>query len=122
MENLENTEVIYTYKYSGITHTFDCIVTGYEFDIGISIQEKDNPDHYVLCMNGPSSPIWARYKQYHIDNNLEYSEEAQLEEYNKQFEYVTTQIKSGTVLPFLTAGMIGLLYNEIDSYIYPQSL
>ncbi len=53
---LEKREVawfsIKDHKYGSYTG----IVVGCEFDIGITIVNKDNKEHNLTCLNGPSSP------------------------------------------------------------------
>lgn len=34
----------------------DGVVTGCNYDVGIVIQQKDNPNKYILCLQGPQAP------------------------------------------------------------------
>ena len=51
---------------------FDAVVVENEKSIGLTIVEKDNPDNYLVCLNGPLSPILKdrENKNQEIENYL----------------------------------------------------
>lgn len=54
--------------------SFDGIVAGCDPDVGITIVEKDNTDHYLVCAHGMSSPVLKerleKYPQFYSRANL----------------------------------------------------
>lgn len=83
--SLEGKEVTYKYP-SGNTKIG--IVTGCNRSIGITIQNRENLDNYLLCLNGPSSPIWKRKPTTKI----------RLDEYNRLFNAIINQIIEGVYI------------------------
>lgn len=59
-------------------------VVGCDPDIGITIVDKDDPNDYLLCLIGPSSPLW-------IKNNEGYCKKR----HKILFEELVDQIKKG---------------------------
>jgi len=59
------------------------IVVGYDYDIGITIVEKENPEKFLFCLHGRLSHITKQY--------LEYDDK----DYREIFELYTNYIKSG---------------------------
>lgn len=62
--DLEGKEITYINPWDGIE--CDGIVVGCDFDIGISIVSKENPDYYVYCLLGPSAPNAPPIELYQI--------------------------------------------------------
>jgi hypothetical protein len=66
-------------KYTGI-------VVGCDYDIGLTIMNKDDKDHYLVCLQGPSSHQW-----------MESWDDRQLKFYRECFEETTLMIKDGFI-------------------------
>ena len=50
------------------------IITGIDRELGISIQEDGNLDNYLMCFNGPSSPVErAKYEEFSECKGLYYA-------------------------------------------------
>lgn len=43
--------------YDNGMHSFNGVVTGADYAIGITIQEDGNLSRYLMCLNGPKSPF-----------------------------------------------------------------
>jgi hypothetical protein len=48
----------------GVPYTFDAIVVGFEYDIGLSIIDEHDPTHELTCMHGPS---WKGNSNYNLE-------------------------------------------------------
>ena len=73
------------------------IVTGCDYDIGISIQDINDKDSYLFCGTGPSSPLWEWESEDH---------EEELKQYKMIFEYIISCIEKGFIS-----------YREADNFI-----
>jgi hypothetical protein len=80
---LEKKKILYTCN-SG-SKSFDALVAGCEYDIGIAIVRKDNHDFYLVCLNGASSPVW--------NERIKFNKE----EYDEKFQKTVKQIQAGNV-------------------------
>lgn len=57
---LEGTEITFIDNGKAIL----CIVDGCDYDIGITLREKNKSKQYVLCLNGPSAIDYISDMQY----------------------------------------------------------
>lgn len=62
------------------------IVVGCDYDIGITIVEKDDPSHYLYCQIGPSAPNYKKPSGVPAD----YA-------HGRMFNWVVNAIESGTL-------------------------
>lgn len=76
------------------------IVAGCNWDIGITIVDKDNPTEEIFCLNGPMSPN----KQYYWEDV-----------YNRDFYSNVRQINKGKL-----NGVIS--FAIINNYTYPKAV
>lgn len=79
-KDLEGKKVIYQF---GDGTKSNCIVSGIDWDVGLSI-EDENGEFYRVCLNGPSSPMHNKTC-------------CSLEEYQDLFRECVKEIKEGTV-------------------------
>ena len=61
------------------------IVVGYDYDIGITIVEKENPNNFLLCVHGRLSPV------------MKWGQNFPYKHYREVFELYTDLIKSGAI-------------------------
>ncbi|KKQ34597.1 MAG: hypothetical protein US52_C0053G0020 [candidate division WS6 bacterium GW2011_GWA2_37_6] len=66
---------------------YNCIVTGSDFSIGLTLQEKDTK-RYIMCIHGPSDPYVKTIKDY------------SLKTHGKMMRYVYDTIKAGELIFF----------------------
>jgi len=76
-------------------------VVGCDYDVGITIVDKDNPNVYFGCLAGPSSTLW----------NIHYSEEL----YKALFDSIVNQIKSG-ILSYKAMDHVEKIHNMAPGY------
>ena len=81
MEEFEGKVIRYIDSEVGLD--LDAYVAGCEFDIGITIVDNDNKDHYLYCLRGPSSGL------------VEYSSDSAYKFYNELFENIIAMLKEG---------------------------
>jgi len=72
-------------KYIDGNGTTDGIVIGCNYDIGVTIIDANNKDHYLLCGNGPFSP---QQKNNSCFNEIKY---------RTKFNIVIEMIKNGII-------------------------
>lgn len=70
------------------------LVVGVDRDIGITIVNAEDHEHYFLCLKGPSSPQWEKFRK-----RSRKSEEDYISEYYKWFDILVEQIKNGRCEP-----------------------
>lgn len=81
MNELEGKEV----EVRRYAETLMGVIIGCDYDVGITIVAKYNPDRYLYCSHGPSSP----YAKRHTDPK--YFEDV----YRLSFKHVVDQLKQG---------------------------
>jgi len=74
-----------TIKFEEDDRTYEAIVAGCDYDIGITLVNKEDPDEYLLCCVGPLDPRVTKGEM------VEWPEE----EWRQLFEYVSTCIGKG---------------------------
>ena len=87
--------------------TIDAVVVENEKSIGVTIVEKDNPDNYLVCLNGPLSPLLKDHE----------NKDKLINDYLKARKVVVQGIKKGILhtIDFDKAGV------EYDDYISPDT-
>ena len=68
------------------------LVVGCDREIGITIVDNSDHNSYLLCLTGPSSPLWTSRFPETTENAL------RLTEHYKIFEYLVDQIKLSRII------------------------
>ena len=76
------------------------IVVGCDIDIGITIVSKRNSSDYLMCLIGPSSPLWKRA--------LHKGEDEEKAEYYGLFDVIVGRIKNGRCDVSDIIGIVGI--------------
>lgn len=75
-----------TYKYGDSVN--EGIVVGHDPDLGITIINANDPDDYLICINGPASKMWKELNTH----------DSEIPGYKRVFNYVTERIKAGLIV------------------------
>lgn len=89
-ENLEGAKCAYKLG----SRYISCIVTGDDPDVGFTLQENDGIKRYVVCLNGPSSPVFKKLAKSESFNSV-----LEIEKYKALREALIKMVKEGVVIP-----------------------
>ena len=69
-EDLEGKTVVYENSFGD---RYNCIVTGFDYYLGITLQAKDDPNvpdgTYIYCYRGPMTPLNGKPESYRAKEN-----------------------------------------------------
>jgi len=68
------------------------LVVGVNHDIGITLVDAEDTSEYLVCLIGPSSPLWERAIPLHHPQRTETEE---IKTYKKIFAFIIKMIKIG---------------------------
>lgn len=70
-------------------------VVGLDPDVGATLVDSEDPDHYLICVRGPMSPSWKRWEKSESPTKAESRERLQI--YVGIMETLIKQIEAGVV-------------------------
>lgn len=90
---------------------FTGIVIGCDPDIGVTIVEKDNTNHYLLCSHGMQSPVNKR----RIKMFLKYKEHFSIEELKKNVDENAEIIIDGINKGYIDCALFSLIDSDASA-------